>query len=89
MALVPLHLLAAYRRPKVLESDLEENILNFLDESQLPNDQQAKLLSQLIMRYQKTVREPAPPIPVTIADKSMPIPHEELRSEQNTNYYEI
>ncbi|KAF8784263.1 hypothetical protein HNY73_009967 [Argiope bruennichi] len=78
MALVPPDLLAAYRRPKALELDLEQNILNLLDESQLPNDQRAKLLSQLIMRYQKTAREPAPPIPVTIADKPLINPPEEL-----------
>ncbi|GFT97415.1 uncharacterized protein NPIL_365551 [Nephila pilipes] len=79
MALVPLDFLAAYRHPKVVESDLEQNILNFLDES---NDQQAKLLSQLIMKYQKTVREPPPLIPVTIVDKSVINPLEELPTKE-------
>ncbi|GBN16891.1 hypothetical protein AVEN_154738-1 [Araneus ventricosus] len=82
MTLIPPDLLAAYRRPKEPERDLEQNILSLLDESKLPNDQRAKLLSQLIMRYQKVTREPAELIPVSIANQSLTNPPEELPAKQ-------
>ncbi|GBN31807.1 hypothetical protein AVEN_235931-1 [Araneus ventricosus] len=82
MALVPPDILAAYRRPKEPERDLEQNILSLLDESKLPNDQRAKILSQLIMRYQKIMWEPEEPIPVSIANQSLTNPPEELPAKQ-------
>lgn len=65
VALIPEELISShhYQDP---ELRLEDEIASLLDRKKIPDDMKAKLLSQLVMRYQKTVHAPLEPIPVTV-----------------------
>lgn len=72
MALVPEELVASYQLQKP-EIRLEDDIVKLLDHSKMPDDLKAKLLGQLIMKYQRVIHEPIEPIPVKIEEpKELP-----------------
>ena len=64
IALIPEELVSSYHLQKP-EIRLEDEIENLLERGKLTDDMKVKLLSQLIMRYHKTVNEPADPVRVT------------------------
>lgn len=69
MALIPEELVSSYHLQNP-EIRLEEDIENLLKKAKLADDMKAKLLGQLITRYQRTVHTPPEPIPVSITDDS-------------------
>ncbi|GFQ69829.1 uncharacterized protein TNCT_62551 [Trichonephila clavata] len=70
MALIPEDFASPYlsRTPDTGMQDIENQILNLLHESNYSDDAKAKLLSQLLLKYQHVMNEPKPPLRVTIAD---------------------
>lgn len=68
VALIPEELVSTYHLQKP-EIRLEDDIDSLLERANLPDDMKAKLLSQLIMRYHKTMHAPPEPIPVTMKDE--------------------
>lgn len=71
MTLIPEELVSSYHLQKP-EIRLEEDIENLLEKTKLADDMKAKLLGQLITRYQRTVHTPPEPIPVTVTDGASP-----------------
>ncbi|GFU38500.1 uncharacterized transposon-derived protein F54H12.3 [Nephila pilipes] len=70
MALVPEELAPSYYT-KTAETgvhDIESQIENLLQESKYSDDAKAKLLSQLLIKYQRVINEPRPPVRVTIEE---------------------
>ncbi|GFR29577.1 uncharacterized protein TNCT_632841 [Trichonephila clavata] len=67
MALVPPELFSAYYEQKP-EIRVENELSKVLDREQLPDDMKVKLLSQLVSRYQKIVREPPEPVRVSLVE---------------------
>lgn len=67
MALISEDLLTSQhlRKPEIR---IEDDMVELMERGNLPDDMKVKLLSQLIMRYQKSVHEPPEPVRVTIAD---------------------
>lgn len=85
VALIPEELVSAYHLQKP-EIRLEDDIDSLLERANLPNDMKAKLLSQLIMRYHKTMHAPPEPVPVSVTnEKSTDSPSE----KQDTRTEEI
>ncbi|KAF8766362.1 hypothetical protein HNY73_019431 [Argiope bruennichi] len=70
MALVPEDLAATYfsKTSDTGVHGIENQILNLLHESNYSDDAKAKLLSQLLLKYQHAINVPKPPIRVTIED---------------------
>lgn len=70
VALIPEELFSSqhYQDP---ELRLEDEISSLLDRKKIPDDMKAKLLSQLVMRYQKTFHTPPEPIPVTVQNNQI------------------
>lgn len=70
VALIPEELFSShqYQDP---ELRLEDEIATLLDRKKIPDDMKAKLLSQLVMRYQKTFHTPPDPIPVSVQDSKI------------------
>ncbi|KMQ82991.1 hypothetical protein RF55_21246 [Lasius niger] len=66
MALVPPELVSEYFQINKPEIRLEENILNLLQQNDVPDDLRAKLLSQLITKYQRAMQPAPPPKPFEI-----------------------
>lgn len=65
MAFIPEELISSYNIKKP-EIRMENDIVELLEREKLSDDMKVKLLGQLIMRYQKTVHEPAKPMRVTV-----------------------
>ncbi|KMQ82986.1 hypothetical protein RF55_21265 [Lasius niger] len=63
MALVPPELVSEYYQLTKPEIRLEDNILKVLQQNDMPDDLRAKLLSQLIPKYQRAMLPPPPPPP--------------------------
>lgn len=82
IALIPEELISSYQYQKP-ELRIENNIISLLDREKLPDDMKAKLLSQLVMRFQKTVHLPMEPIPVSIANNQRSNDIMETRVIQN------
>lgn len=80
MALIPEELVSSYQLQKP-EIRLEEDIENLLEKTKLADDMKAKLLGQLITRYQRTVRTPP-----SVTDDS---PAEEKKSMENEDMSEL
>ncbi|GBO06512.1 Putative uncharacterized transposon-derived protein F54H12.3 [Araneus ventricosus] len=70
MALVPEDVATSYfpNTPDTGVHDIENQILNLLHTSNYSDDAKAKLLSQLILKYQRVINEPPPPLRVTIEE---------------------
>lgn len=68
VALIPEELVSSYQLQKP-ELRLEDSIESMLERANIPDDQKVKLLSQLIMRYHKTVHEPLEPVRVSVDDE--------------------
>ncbi|GBM50940.1 hypothetical protein AVEN_114595-1 [Araneus ventricosus] len=70
MALVPEDVATSYfpNAPDTGVHDIENQILNLLHTSNYSDDAKAKLLSQLILKYQRVINEPQPPLRVTIEE---------------------
>lgn len=75
MALIPEELVSSYQLQKP-ELRLEDEIVNLLDSKKIPDEMKAKLLGDLVTRYQRVVHEPKEPIRVTMdgQDKQTPSP---------------
>lgn len=67
VALIPEELVSSYHLQKP-EIRLEEDIENLLEKTKLADDMKAKLLGQLVTRYQRTMHTPPEPAPVSAAD---------------------
>lgn len=82
VALIPEELISShqYQDP---ELRLEDEIASLLDRKKIPDDMKAKLLSQLVMRYQKTFHTPPEPIPVTIQEKNNQI--SEIKNQKQSD----
>ena len=70
IALIPEELVSSYQLQKP-ELRLEDSIESMLERANIPDDQKIKLLSQLIMRYHKTVHEPPEPVRVSMSDEPL------------------
>ena len=70
VALIPEELISShqYQDP---ETRLEDEIGVLLDRKKIPDDMKVKLLSQLIMRYQKAFHTPPEPLPVTVQNNQV------------------
>lgn len=90
MALVPEELMSSYQFQKP-EIRLEDEIVKLLDQNKMPDDMKAKLLSQLITKYQRVVHEPMEPIPVKIDQPKEPTQthKKEERSEVDDTFRSI
>lgn len=71
IALIPEELISAYQYQKP-ELRLEDEIVALLDRENMADDMKAKLLGQLVMKYQKYVHAPPKPIPVNIENDNEP-----------------
>ncbi|GFQ98407.1 uncharacterized protein TNCT_546311 [Trichonephila clavata] len=69
MSLVPPEFLIGYQAQKA-ELRLEDEVSKLLDREQLADYLKVKLLSQFLIRYQKTTREPSEPVRVSIVDEN-------------------
>lgn len=81
VALIPEELFSSHQY-KDPELRLEDEIASLLDRKKIPDDMKAKLLSQLVMRYQKTFHTPPDPIPVSV-QKDQISENEEKKEKQN------
>lgn len=70
VALIPEELFSSHQY-KDPELRLEDEIASLLDRKKIPDDMKAKLLSQLVMRYQKTFHTPPDPIPVSVQNNQI------------------
>ncbi|GFX56953.1 uncharacterized protein TNCV_3701181 [Trichonephila clavipes] len=70
MAVVPEELAASYysKSFETGEHTIENQILNLLQESKYSDDAKAKLLSQLLTKFQRVINAPKPPLRVTIEE---------------------
>ncbi|GFQ84849.1 uncharacterized protein TNCT_257051 [Trichonephila clavata] len=66
MGLVPKGLISRYFAENQPEIRIENNISSLLHENEIPDDIKAKLLSDLIPKYQRTMQPPPPPKPFEI-----------------------
>ena len=90
VALIPEELISThhYQDP---ELRLEDEIGSLLDRKKIPDDMKVKLLSQLVMRYQRTYHTPPEPIPVTVKnDQISANEKDQVQSDENSveNNYE-
>lgn len=88
MALVPPELVSEYYQITKPEIRLEDNIANILQEKLTSDDVKAKLLSDLIPKYQRAMQVPPAPKPFEIpselfADVSSPMKTPILTSREN------
>lgn len=84
VALIPEELVSTYHLQKP-EIRLEDDIDSLLERANLPNDMKAKLLSQLIMRYHKTMHAPPEPVPVSVKNEQVPESPSEKRDMSSEN----
>lgn len=77
LALIPEELVSPHhlRNPEIR---IENDIIHLLDREALPDDMKVKLLSQLMMRYHKSVHAPREPVRVTITDDEKKSPSKSL-----------
>ncbi|GFT64291.1 uncharacterized protein TNCV_3438361 [Trichonephila clavipes] len=72
MAVVPEELAASYYSKSFETGEhthaIENQILNLLQESKYSDDAKAKLLSQLLTKFQRVINAPKPPLRVTIEE---------------------
>ncbi|GFS40170.1 putative uncharacterized transposon-derived protein F54H12.3 [Nephila pilipes] len=83
MALIPEELATTYI-PKIPDNglqDIENQILNLLHDAKYPDDAKAKLLSQLLLKYQHVANEPKPPLRVSITEPNEIIQNEFSKSD--------
>ncbi|GFR23263.1 uncharacterized transposon-derived protein F54H12.3 [Trichonephila clavata] len=83
MALIPEELATTYI-PKIPDNglqDIENQILNLLHDAKYPDDTKAKLLSQLLLKYQHVANEPKPPLRVSITEPNEIIQNEFSKSD--------
>lgn len=87
MALVPPELVSEYYQITKPEIRLEDNIANILQEKLTSDDVKAKLLSDLIPKYQRAMQVPPPPKPFEIPSELLadlsPIKTPILTSREN------
>lgn len=69
LALIPEELVVGSHHLQKPELRIENDMVQLLDRETLPDDMKVKLLTQLMMRYQKSVHTPPEPVRVTIADE--------------------
>ncbi|GFT68698.1 uncharacterized protein TNCV_1719771 [Trichonephila clavipes] len=72
MAVIPEELVESYfsKTSDTGLNDIENQIQNLLQESNYSDDAKAKLLSQLLLKHQRILNEPKPPLRVSIADSN-------------------
>ncbi|GFQ72165.1 uncharacterized transposon-derived protein F54H12.3 [Trichonephila clavata] len=82
MALVPESQMTSFftKAPEMGVNDIESQIVNLLHESKYSDDAKAKLLSQLLLKYQRAINEPKPPLRVTIEDSKEQVQEESKRN---------
>ncbi|GFQ75146.1 uncharacterized protein TNCT_27911 [Trichonephila clavata] len=82
MALVPESQMTSFftKAPEMGVSDIESQIVNLLHESKYSDDAKSKLLSQLLLKYQRAINEPKPPLRVTIEDSKEQVQEESKRN---------
>ncbi|GFQ88535.1 uncharacterized protein TNCT_290941 [Trichonephila clavata] len=69
-AVIPEEFVSSYfsKTPDTGAQDIENQISRLLHESNYSDDTKAKLLSQLLLKYQHIINEPKPPLRVTIEE---------------------
>ncbi|GFR18707.1 uncharacterized protein TNCT_723741 [Trichonephila clavata] len=82
MALVPESQMTSFftKAPEMGVNDIVSQIVNLLYESKYSGDAKAKLLSQLLVKYQRAINEPKPPLRVTIEDSKEQVQEESKRN---------
>ncbi|GFU64825.1 uncharacterized protein TNCV_272101 [Trichonephila clavipes] len=70
MAVIPEELVESYfsKTHDTRMHDIENQIQNLLPESSYSDDAKAKLLSQLLLKHQRILNEPKPPLRVSIEE---------------------
>ena len=87
VALIPEELISSHQYQNI-ELRLEDEIAALLDRKKIPDDMKAKLLGQLVMRYQKAVHTPPEPVPVSIKNDGISDKEKEKLFQSNQDIVE-